>query len=54
MQDLDILLTKNRIYAAEIAGNVSARKRADIVKRAAELDIRVLNGKARLQTEDIA
>ena len=42
----------NRKYAAEICHNVSARKRADIVQRAEELNILVLNGNARLGDEE--
>jgi large subunit ribosomal protein L32e len=44
----------NRVYAAEIAHNVSAKKRLAIVQRAAQLDVRVLNGKARIVTEESA
>jgi len=54
VKDLDVLLMHNRVYAAEIAHNVSAKKRVEIVKRAAQLDVRVLNGKARIVTEESA
>lgn len=42
----------NRVYAAEVAHNVSARKRRSIVARAAQLDVRVINGAARLNTQE--
>lgn len=48
VSELEVLLMHNRTYCAEIAGGVSAKSRAAIVKRAEQLNVRVLNGKARL------
>lgn len=42
----------NRSYAAEIAHNVSSRKRQRIVQRADELSIKVTNRDARLQSQE--
>lgn len=50
--DLDLLMMHNRTYCAEIAHNVSTRKRKEIVERASQLDVKVLNKAARLQTAD--
>lgn len=50
--DLELLLIQNRVYAAQIAHNVAVPKRLAILKRAAQLDVRVLNGRARVATQD--
>ena len=41
--ELEMLLMHNRTYAAELPSNLSAMKRQAIVKRAKQLDIKVLN-----------
>merc|ERR1712000_213757 len=50
--DLELLLMHNRTYAAQIAHNVSSAKRRAIVDRAAQLNIKVLNGNARVREEE--
>jgi len=45
--DLEILLMNNRVYAAEIAANLSVRKRDQIVRRARELNVKVLNPRSK-------
>jgi large subunit ribosomal protein L32e len=52
VKDLDMLLMHNQRYCAEIAKTVGAKKRVEILKRAAHLDIKVTNGKAKLVSKE--
>lgn len=52
MKDLELLMMQNRKYAAEIAHNVSSRKREELVKRAAQLNIKVTNGAAKMRENE--
>merc|ERR1712000_91204 len=51
VQDVELLLMHNRTHAAEIAHNVSSRKRIDIIARAKQLGVKVTNPKAKVTTE---
>ena len=50
--DLNVLLMNNRTFAAEIAHNVSARTRAEIVQRAQQLRVTLTNARSRVRTEE--
>eukprot|EP00919_Chromeraceae_sp_WS-2016_P034776 GHVR01082332.1.p1 GENE.GHVR01082332.1~~GHVR01082332.1.p1 ORF type:complete len:129 (-),score=10.73 GHVR01082332.1:233-619(-) len=51
VEELDMLLMHNKKYVAEIAHQVSGRKRKDIIERAEQLSIKVMNKTAKLTTE---
>eukprot|EP00178_Gracilaria_changii_P000360 TRINITY_DN10438_c0_g2_i1.p2 TRINITY_DN10438_c0_g2~~TRINITY_DN10438_c0_g2_i1.p2 ORF type:complete len:124 (+),score=29.66 TRINITY_DN10438_c0_g2_i1:47-373(+) len=52
VKDLQLLMMHNRRYGAEIASAVSVRKRQQIVERAHQLNIKVLNPSAKLRSDD--
>ncbi|KAK3333621.1 ribosomal protein L32e [Podospora appendiculata] len=51
VKDIELLLMHNKTFAAEIAHNVSSRKRIDIIARAKQLSVKVTNSKAKVTTE---
>lgn len=51
-KDLELLLMNNRVFAGELAKNLSAQTRAKIVKRAKELNVKLTNAKGKLTKEE--
>mmetsp|Transcript_66573 Transcript_66573/g.124227 ORF Transcript_66573/g.124227 Transcript_66573/m.124227 type:complete len:135 (-) Transcript_66573:45-449(-) len=45
--DLELLLMNNRTFAGELAHNLSAQKRVDILNRAKELNVKITNPEGR-------
>ncbi|KAL0030653.1 hypothetical protein WJX77_000818 [Trebouxia sp. C0004] len=52
VKELELLMMHNRRYAAEVAHNVSSKKRKAIVERAAELNVHVTNADAKLRSQE--
>eukprot|EP00163_Fabomonas_tropica_P017522 TRINITY_DN3111_c0_g5_i1.p1 TRINITY_DN3111_c0_g5~~TRINITY_DN3111_c0_g5_i1.p1 ORF type:complete len:134 (+),score=50.95 TRINITY_DN3111_c0_g5_i1:119-520(+) len=52
VKDLEVLMMHNRKYAAVINHNVSKRVRANILERAAQLNIKITNANAKLRSEE--
>src|SRR5262249_11329590 len=51
-KDLELLLMHNQTYCAELAHKLSVKSRIELLKKAAELGVRVTNGNARLVKTD--
>lgn len=51
LKDLEILLLHTETYAAEIAHNVSAKNRVDILARAKAIGVKVTNPKGRVSLQ---
>jgi len=52
VKELELLLMHNRTYAAEISHAISVQKRKQIVERALQLNVKVINGNAKVRTEE--
>ena len=54
VDELDRLMMHNRKYCAEIAHNVSSKKRKEIILRASQLNVKVTNANAKIREEEDA
>jgi large subunit ribosomal protein L32e len=52
IQSLDLLMMHNKSFAAEIAHNVSSKKRIAILEKAKILGVKVTNSGARVRVEE--
>ncbi|EEA07999.1 60S ribosomal protein L32, putative [Cryptosporidium muris RN66] len=52
VKEVQMLLMHNKTFCVEIAANVSSRKRKEILQRAEQLNLTVLNKNARLALEE--
>lgn len=52
VNDVELLLMHSNTYAAEIAHNVSSKKRIDIIAKAKQLNVKVTNDKAKVRTQE--
>ena len=52
VQDVELLLMNNRVYCGELAQNLGASTRKQIVLRAAELNVKLTNAKGKLVKEE--
>lgn len=50
--DVDLLLMHNNTFCAEVAHNVSSKKRVDILNKAKVLGVRVTNAHARVRAQE--
>ncbi|EEB06522.1 60S ribosomal protein L32 [Schizosaccharomyces japonicus yFS275] len=50
--DVELLLMQNKTFAAEIASNVSARKRVEIIEKARALGVKVTNAGAKVRSQE--